>query len=171
MEELIPIYLNKYDEAIYNYSYLINYPFKEYLIDTSSTPVSDGRIHFKDNKDNEDFYLDAFFLGAYHNNDKIWIWNWCHPLPSKNLQLGNILVNYALNFDEQKLKRDDFMFIRSTLVNSRIQINDDVNLDILKGLIMHITKVKVIIPIEFSINNKKIIYYYGIKSPSNKILL
>jgi len=168
MEELIPIFLDKYDESINKYSKLINYQNKKFLIDNSTIPISDGRIHFKGS---EDFYLDSFFLGAYHTNDKVWIWNWCHPLPSKNIQLGNILINYALNFDESKLEREDFSFIRSTLVNSRINIDNDVNFDILKGLIIHITKVKVIIPIEFNINNKKIIYYYGIKEPSNKIFL
>ena len=168
MEELIPTFLNNYDESFNNFSYLINHPEKEYLIDTSATPLTDGKINFK-GKDN--FYLNSFFLGAYHLDEKIWIWNWCHPLPSKNIQLGNILINYAINFDEYKLERDDFNFIRSTLINSRILVDNDVNLDILKGLIIHITKVKVIIPIEFNINNKKIIYYYGIKEPSNKIFL
>lgn len=166
MDNLIPIFLSKYDESINNFSDLINFPEKEYLIDTSLTPVSDGIINFIGE---ETFNLEAYFLGAYHLNEKVWIWNWVHPLSSNNIQLGINLINYALNFDEEKLKRNDFNLVRSILVNSRIKINNDINLEILMGLIIYITKVKVIIPIEFKLDNKIIIYYYGIKNPSNKI--
>ena len=165
MDELIINFLNKYDDSITNYKELINYPNKKYLIENEIKQF-DGLIYFIGK---ENFSLECYFLGAYHLNDKVWIWNWCHPISLKNIQLGNILINYALNFDNEKLNRDDFSFIRSILVNSRIQINNDVNLEILFGLIIDITKVKVIIPIEFEINNKKILYYYGIKNPSNRI--
>lgn len=166
MNELIQTCFFKYDDSIKNYSDLINHNKKQYLMDQSKITVVDGVIKFFGN---EDFHLDCFFLGSYNHNEKVWIWNWCYPLPKKNNLLGHELINYALNFNENKINRDDFVFIRSILVNSRIQINNDFNIELLQGLIMFITNVKVIIPIKATVGEENLTYYYGIKNPGNKI--
>lgn len=164
MDELIPEFLNYYDSSITKFKELIDYPSKKYLVDIAVNPKTDGTIFFEGK---ENFYLDCFFIGSYFTNEEIWIWNWVHPIPKKNIQLGNELINYALNFDEEKLDRTDFSFIRSILVNSRLKIKKDFNLDILFGLIMFITNVKVLIPIKDKLN-KNVIRYFGIKNPENR---
>ena len=167
MEELIPDILAKYDESIKKYSKIISHPNKKYLINDVSEKT-DGIVRFEGK---ETFDLDVYFLGSYNVKENIWIWNWCHPLEQKNLQLGHTLINYALSFDKNKLIREDFQFIRSILVNSRIKVEQDYNFDILMGLIMYITHVKAIIPIKAKINNVEAIYFYGSKEPSNKYYL
>jgi len=168
MEDLIPTFFELYDKSINNYNDLINYPSKIYLEDNSIVPTSDGIINFEDNKKGEYFSINSFFLGSYNKKEKIWIWNWCYPISKSNNKLGNELINYALNFEAEKLKRDDFKYIRSILVNSRISIDENFNLELLKGLIMYITNIKVLIPINHKDSDYDIDYYYGLENPENK---
>lgn len=168
MDELIQTILSKYDDSIKQYSDIIKHPNIKYLINQGPIDKTDGKLKFESN---DTFYLNSYFLGSYNVNEKIWIWNWCYPLRYENIQLGNTLVNYALSFDKNKLDRQDFQFIRSILINSRIKIERDYNFEILMGLIMYITNIKVIVPIKKTINNIETIYFYGTKEPSNKLYL
>ena len=164
MDEFIITSLEKYDESETEYGELINHKHKFFEIDDSITPISDGRIKFGFDKI---FTINSFFIGNYYIKRNIWIWNWCFAFPAKNIQLGKTFINYALNFDENKLKREDFTYLRTILVNSRIEIKNDFNFEILKGIILNIGSLKALVPIP-NPKNPDIISYYGIKNPSDK---
>lgn len=166
MEEFIPNLLYKYDDSLKKYNKIKDLKKKIFFNQLDTNSRFDGRMKIFSKKD---YFLDFYFLGSYIQEENIWIWSWCNPLPLHNIQLGKTLIDYALNYDDEKLKREDFDFIRSILINSRVKINDDYNLEILKGLILYITNVEVIVPIEETVNNKKVIYYYGISNIENKI--
>jgi len=80
------------------------------------------------------------------------------------------LINYGISFDDIKLKREDYIFIRSILTNSRFKIDMNYNFEILVGLILYITNCKVLVPIEYK-EVKDVIYFYAIQEPENKITL
>lgn len=171
MDELVITLFSKYDDSIKKYSDLINHKEKKYLLNDISSISgikSDGVLQFIDK---EIFNLEVYFLGSYIHNENVWIWNWCHPYPKEHNLLGNKLINYALNFDDNKLKKEEFIFMRSMLVNSRIKIDMDFNFELLQGLIMYITNIKVIIPIKKKIGDIDQTFFYGIENPSNRIYL
>lgn len=167
MEDLIPNILSKYDESFEKFKDIINIKNKSYSESANDNFdfKYDGRIIFND-KDN--FFIPCFFLGSYNKNENIWIWNWAHPLDRNQCKLGYDLISYGLNYDRNKLARTEYSFIRSILVNSRFRIKEDFNFDILLGLILHITNLQIIIPIEYKIGNLDIIYYFGIKNINDK---
>lgn len=166
MDELIRKLFLRYDNSSELHQDLIKYKNKEFkLFNEKNIYLKyDGKIHFKD----DNFFLDCYFIGTYHLDDNVWIWNWAHPLPRQNNNLGYNLVNYAINFDEKKVVKEDYIFIRTTILNSRIKIENNFNLELIQGLVIFLSGVKVIIPIANKINNKTVINYYGIIEPNNK---
>ena len=172
MEDLIVELLELYDNSL-KYNKLINHKNKEYLpfaellsksIGSNGTKY-DGKIVFR----NEDkFELNAHFIGSYLLKENVWIWGYVHELSENNINMSTRILKYALSFDINKLQRPDFRFIRQCLVNSRLQINYDYNFDILMGIILMVTNLKVIIPIKYKFEDKDIIYFYGIDEPENK---
>lgn len=167
MEDLIPTILSKYDDSTNKYKKIINISNKKYTESTEDDFdfKQDGKIIFDDK---EQFFIPCFFLGSYNINENVWIWNWAHPLAKNQCKLGYSLISYGLNYDRNKLERPEYSFIRSILVNSRFKVKQDFNFDILMGLILHITNLQLIIPIEYTIGDLNIIYYFGIKDVNEK---
>lgn len=172
MEDLIIELLELYDNSM-KYNKLIDFKNKEYLpfaeiltrsIASNGTKY-DGKIIFRDK---ESFELNAHFIGSYLVKENVWQWGYVHELAETNINMSTRILKYALSFDINKLQREDFKFIRQCLVNSRVKINFDYNFDILMGIILMVTNLKVIIPIKYKLEEQDIIYYYGIDEPENK---
>ena len=100
--------------------------------------------------------------------ENVWVWGFVHELSENNINMSSRILKYALSFDEEKMKREDFKFIRKCLVNSRLKVKYDHNFDILMGLILMVTKLKVIIPIKYTFEKQEVIYFYGVDNPVNK---
>lgn len=165
MEELYPKVFSYYDDSL-EYKYLQN--FKNILVkllDPSDDMKENGDVILEFPK--KDLHLFAYFIGSYYPNDEIWIWNWCHPEPKNTFILGEKILNYALNLDQNNLQREDFQLIRSILINSRIKVKNNYNLEFLEGLILMICNLRVIIPIKKIINGKTVLSFYGIRNPND----
>ena len=108
-------------------------------------------------------------LGYYDNENKIWIWGWLLPDTTvETIPLCNNLLNYGLNIDPS-LGLSEHYFIKALLLNSRILVNDIIQLEINLAICAYILKdsIKFIFPQKKYLddNNKKYItYYYLVKN-------
>jgi hypothetical protein len=103
-------------------------------------------------------------LGIFYNETNVFVWGWVIP----DFRITNIsrrILNYGLNLD--KLETNEHHFIKPLLVNSRIYIDYDYNLDLLLCIVSNLSKNKFdyIYSIVFKDINNKSIYtaYYLIK--------
>lgn len=164
--ELIPEFLEKidysnktYHDYIENYQHTINIENKEKIT----------LVKFINNKDT-DFFLKAQYIGVYLVDTNMWVWSWATSISKSLITLSNKLITYALSFEDDKLKRDDFKMIRQFLVNSRMKINYDYNIDILLGMILHITNGKFFIQDYRKLKNQTVIYFYLITDEHKNFL-
>lgn len=108
-------------------------------------------------------------LGTFYPESKIWIWSWVFPSIQQLLNnISSMLLEYGLKIDTNTDNKDEFIFIKSLLVNSRILIEDDIQLDINLAIYSYLIKdkLKFIYPrIKYldEKNKKYIIVYYLIK--------
>jgi hypothetical protein len=108
-------------------------------------------------------------LGYYDNENKIWIWGWLLPNSTiESIPLCNNLLNYGLNIDSS-LGSTEHYFIKALLLNSRILVDDIIQLDINLAICAYILKdsIKFIYPKKkYLDDNKKkyITYYYLVKN-------
>jgi hypothetical protein len=156
--------LKKYDKQNYKYFNLINH-------DDVSFDENLGVITFN-NVDTHDRY--TFELLSYFDNDtKIWIWAWLLLRLENNFnELSRGLLNHGLTLSPSSNSEEHYM-IKSFLINSRIQINDSVQLDINLAICSDLLKDNVlfIYPRKFYIDKTKdkyIILYYLIKKKYNE---
>ena len=109
---------------------------------------------------------DIEILGYYDNENKIWIWGWI--LPNKISNLCYKLLDYGLNIDPTN-ESSYHHFIKSLLLNSRLIVNNLIELDINLAICSYILKdlIKFILPYKFYLNDNKdkyITYYYLVKN-------
>jgi hypothetical protein len=107
-------------------------------------------------------------LGYYDNENKIWIWGWMLPETTiESSPICNQLLNYGLNIDPINGPSEHY-FIKSLLLNSRILIDNKIQLDIHLAVCMYIIKdaIKFIYPVKYYLDESKqkyITYYYLVK--------
>lgn len=92
-------------------------------------------IQFTDTNDN--IILDSEFeiLGIYYPEDSVWIWGWAIPeIIYPNNFLSHEIFNHAMKSGRE------YLYIKSLLVNSRMIITDDVQIDINLALCTSIIK-------------------------------
>jgi hypothetical protein len=103
-------------------------------------------------------------LGVFYNETNVFVWGWVIP-DHTITKISRSILNYGLNLD--KLETNEHYFIKPLLVNSRIYIDYDYNLDLLLCVVSNLSKNKFdyIYPIVFKDINNKSIYtvYYLIK--------
>ena len=120
---------------------------------------------------NFDNHSDTFqyeILGYFDNQSHIWIWGWLlGDLESQFTKLSRELLEYGLKLEPKSNSYDHFM-IKSLLVNSRIQIEEsvqlDINLAIYSGLLRD--KIKFVFPRIRYIDESKtkfVTFYYLVK--------
>lgn len=173
MDDLIKEMLELYDNSK-KYDNLINHKNKTYVLYEKNSKKNvnknniikyDGKLVFREK---ESFELKCNFIGSYLLKENVWVWGFVHELSENNINMSSRILKYALSFDEEKMKREDFKFIRKCLVNSRLKVKYDHNFDILMGLILMVTKLKVIIPIKYTFEKQEVVYFYGVDNPVNK---
>jgi len=75
-------------------------------------------------------------LAAFLPNQQIWKWAWSLPtILKKNSFISRKILEYALNLDHQK----DYL-LKSTLINSKIRIINDLQLDIYIALSANLSR-------------------------------
>ena len=131
------------------------------LINTSDVIISFDKITFGQS----DF--DYELLGYYDNQNKIFIWGWVLPeFDHKKLILAKEILMYGINLESGE-DSIEHSIIKSILVNSRIQLEDYIELTCYLSIISYIIKDKIsfIYPHKRYINSNKdyITVYYFIK--------
>jgi len=163
--DLIPLFFKEYDESNFTHSKLIN-NYSHQQINQPNKSLN--AVQFTNSKEN--FILSSEYIGIFMKESNIWVWSWASNVSRSFTPLSSNLINYALSFEEDKINREDFSLIRSMLVNSRIKIQKTYNLELLLGMILHITKGIFIVPIEKKLKNQTVIYYLLITDINKKII-
>ena len=104
--------------------------------------TSENKILIVDELNFENIKLEASYeiLGIFDNQTKIWIWSWLLP----NISLSEIIISkklldYGLKLESQSNTPDHY-YIKSQLTNSRILIENNIELDIHLAIISYLVK-------------------------------
>ncbi|AYV80195.1 MAG: hypothetical protein Gaeavirus15_5 [Gaeavirus sp.] len=75
-------------------------------------------------------------MGIYVPKTHMWKWSWSIPsIPKKHTFISRKILEYAFNLDHEK----EYL-LRSELINSKVKINNDLQLDIHIGLSSYVGK-------------------------------
>ena len=118
----------------------------------------------------ENILLDCNYeiLGLFDNQTNVWLWAWLLPfLNSNDTIISRKLLDYALKLEPQSNSYDHY-YIKSQLLNSRITIEDSIELDIHLALSSYLIKdlFSFIKPLRINLNKEQTKYntlYYLIK--------
>ena len=159
LSQIIKMAIEKYDTICLKYS--------EHIINKNTQfGNNEDTIKFNFNDYVEEY--DCELLGYFDNQNNIWIYSWV--LTNRNLSSTKIsreLLEYGLKL-EPNSNTDEHYMIKSLLVNSRIQIEESLQLDINLALYTSLLrdKIKFIYPqiIYLDESNKNFVtFYYLIK--------
>jgi len=110
------------------YDYYDNMTISHYeLIKSNDVTIVErnNEITFNINKKTYNYEI----LGYFDNINLIWIWSWLLPQFNSNLtKIARELLNYGLKLEPES-NVTEHLFIKSLLVNSRISIEDSIQLD------------------------------------------
>ena len=81
-------------------------------------------------------------IAHYYKKSKVWIWSWSLPFGDKSETfLSRKLLNYGLDISHQDNNKDPInLFLKSIFINSRIKINSENDVLILKGISLYLSK-------------------------------
>ncbi len=158
--DLIKKSLEYYDEQ--------NEKNKKYIKNTIIEVSSTDKITIMTEEHN--ILLESYYevLGLFDNQTNIWLWAWLLPfLNASETIISRKLLDYALKL-EPKSNSYDHYYIKSQLLNSRITIESDIELDIHLALSSYLIKdlFLFIKPLKIYLNKEKTKYctfYYLIK--------
>lgn len=118
--------------------------------------------------DQKEETFDFEMLGYFDNQSQIWVWAWLlTDLNSEQTTISRELLNYGLKLEPTSNSIEHF-FIKSLLVNSRISIEEDIQLETNLAIFSYIikNKIKFIYPRKRYLDNSKtnyVTFYYLIK--------
>jgi len=125
--------LNYFDEQ--------NNKYKKYLPKNTELLLKEKKIiDFKTKKliTNIDFQV----LGVYHNKTNVFIWGWVLPYLNINeTKISRELLDYGLKL-EPHTNNIDHYYIKSLLINSRIYIENDIDLELIQSMSAYLLKDK-----------------------------
>lgn len=158
LNQFIKKAIEYYDEQNIKYIDIIN--TSDIILNTDSTIIIF-------NINNEEKIYNYELLGYFDNQNNIWIWSWLLiNLTSEQIIIARELLNYGLKLEPSSNSNEHF-FIKSLLVNSRIMIEEDIQLEINLAIFSYIIKkkIKFIYPRKIFIGEEKkfITIYYLIK--------
>lgn len=143
----------------------INYLKNSHLLFEKENVI---KIVEEDNHDNIKLQTNYEILGIFDYQTKIWIWSWLLPyLNTSETVISRKLLDYGLKLEPDSNTNDHF-YIKSQLLNSRILIENNIELDIHLSLISYLVKdlYNFIFPYKLFYNSEKtkyLIIYYLIK--------
>ena len=160
LSEIVKKALEHNDKKTMDYQYLINNQNVKF------DEIDNVITFYIDNNENKIFNYEL--LGYYDNENKIWIWGWVlSDFNYKDTPLCKYLLDYGLKLEPKSATQEQFM-IKGILVNSRILIEEHVQLDINLAIYSYLVKerIKFIYPRKRytdKTNTKYITFYYLIK--------
>ena len=134
-------------------------------------------VHFNEATNKISFYIedstkphinDFEVLGYFDNQSHVWIWGWLlNGLDVKQTKISRELLNYGLKIEPADNSLEHF-FIKSLLINSRISISEDIQLDVNLAIYSYLSRDKYsfIYPRKRFLDDKKtkwVTIYYVIK--------
>lgn len=145
-----------------------NYKNKKYIENTNIVTKPNESIEIYDGDDNLLLKTKYEILGLFDNQTNVWLWAWL--LPFVNLEETTIsrkLLDYGLKLQPQSNSKDHY-YIKSQLLNSRITIEDSIELDIHLALSSYLIKDMFLFikPLKMFLNKEKTKYctfYYLVK--------
>jgi hypothetical protein len=130
--EFINMSLDFYDKQLYNH--------KEYFRMTNYVDKNGFIEFYKDDKleKKEEYEI----LGIFDNNQRVFIWSWLIPsIENKFTNIARDLLNYALKLEPSSNTYEHY-FLKTTLLNSRIFIENQEQMDILLSVSCYLIKNK-----------------------------
>jgi hypothetical protein len=158
LSQTIKLALEKYDNICVNYH--------DYIINNNVFIETKDKIIF--NFDNRKETFDYELLGYFDNQNLIWIYSWVLPnIDLETTKISRELLEYGLKLEPDSNTDEHFM-IKSLLLNSRIQIDELIQLEINLALYTSLLrdKIKFIYPYSVSLdelNKNFLTFYYLIK--------
>jgi len=120
LSQTIKMAIEKYDTICFKY--------KDYIYNKNVQFENNDDI-IKFNFDDKIEKFDCELLGYFDNQNNIWIYSWVLNRNLSHTKISRELLEYGLKL-EQDSNTDEHFLIKSLLVNSRIQINESLQLDI-----------------------------------------
>jgi hypothetical protein len=159
LNQLVLKSLEYYDEQCINYFDLIN------IHNNTQFTMHTAEIVFLFD-DEKTKLFDCEILGYFDNQTNTWFWSWVLLVNNEVSKLTRELLEYGLKLDLPSLV--ERFYIKSLLVNSRIQLTEYSQLDTLLAICSYLlkTKIQFILPVKkYLDNNKKeyITFYYLVK--------
>jgi len=149
LNQFIKKALEYYDKKILEYADLIKITDVKY-------ESNKNEITFI-TQDKKEHYFSFETLGYFDNTEHIWIWSWLlQELKSDQTKIARDLLNYGLKLEPETLSIDHHFF-KALLVNSRISIDEMVQLDINLAIFGYLMKdkFKFIYPKKTYLDDKK----------------
>jgi len=159
LSQTIKMAIEKYDTICFKY--------KDY--------INNKNIQFENNDDIIKFIFDNYYedfncelLGYLDNQNHIWIYSWVlNNRTLSHTKISRELLEYGLKLEPDS-NTDEHFLIKSLLVNSRIQIDESLQLDINLAIYTSLLrdKIKFIYPEKRYLddsNKNFVTYYYLIK--------
>ena len=162
LNEFIKKSLIHYDNQKMNYLSILTLDHQNVKYNLENTEIT--FIYDDDKQDTFDFDV----LGYFDNQNHIWIWGWLlTELNANQTLLSRELLNYGLKLEPSSNSLEHF-YIKALLVNSRVKIDEDIQLETNLAICSYLTKNKIlfIYPRRRYLNNEKtkyVTFYYFIK--------
>ncbi len=153
--------IEHYDNQKMKYRNFIN------VQDVHINEISNTISFYIDNP-NKPHINDFEVLGYFDNQSHVWIWGWLlNGLDVKQTKISRELLNYGLKIEPVDNSLEHF-FIKSLLINSRISISEDIQLDVNLAIYSYLSRDKYsfIYPRKRFLDDKKtkwVTIYYVIK--------
>lgn len=141
-----------------------NIKYSEYI---KNLDYSSKKINIKSDKN---INFEHQILGTYHYDTNVFLWGW--SLPYLNIEetvISRELLNYGLKLDPKSNTTDHF-FLKSLLVNARIHIDNDFDLDLIQAISAYLLKNKYtfIYPLNIYNNDKLLLTSFILIKISSK---
>ena len=120
-----------------------NNKYKEYI--ENSVAIFDNKyIELHDKNNMEDIKIKRPFeiLGIFDNDTNVWFWSWVIPYIDKShTVLVRELLNYGLKLEPENISNYHY-YLKPQLLNARILINNNIELDLHLALSSYLIKKK-----------------------------
>jgi hypothetical protein len=126
--------------------------------------INDDRLINKET--NEIIRIEREVLGVFYHDTQVFIWSWVIPNLSINeTKVARELLNYGLKLDPKSNTLDHY-YLKTLLVNSRIHIKNDIELNLIQAISSYLLKDKIDFIYAYSPSGTKILLttFYIIKN-------
>lgn len=131
-----------YDMTMHKYKKKFK-KFSYYTEEIEDNDIKYNKAFFYDDKDKLIAEGNVHNIGSYIKSSQIWIWAWAYvgaQLVKNKVYLIRKILLYALDWSQDKYKNDFDTILKSFLINSRLKIFNDIQIEIILALTLYITQ-------------------------------